>query len=130
MATRLEKTLRRELLIDGRPFVVAISSEGLKLTLKGHRKGQELRWSDLVSGEAALAAALNASVGRFEPRRAPTAAATSRMAPPAGAAAMLRASPTPAAAPTPPARTAMPGRPKQRAAATIRRERERRPRRR
>ena len=44
----------------------AVSPEGLKITLKGKRKGQELRWSDLVSGEAALAVALNASVGRFE----------------------------------------------------------------
>jgi hypothetical protein len=38
---------------------------GLKLTLKGRRKGQELKWVDLISGEAALAVALNASVGNF-----------------------------------------------------------------
>jgi len=74
MATRLEKTLKRELTIDGRPFVLSISPQGLKLTLKGHRKGQELRWSELVSGEAALAIALNASVGRFAATRPPTAA--------------------------------------------------------
>jgi hypothetical protein len=65
MVTRLEKTLKRELTLDGRTFIVAVSPEGLKITLKGKRKGQELRWSDLVSGEAALAVALNASVGRF-----------------------------------------------------------------
>ncbi len=70
MATRLDKTLKREVSIDGRAFVVAISPEGVKLTLKGRRKGQELRWSDLISGEAALAVALNASVGRFETPRA------------------------------------------------------------
>jgi hypothetical protein len=64
--TRLEKTLKRELDLDGRAFIVALSPQGLKITLKGKRKGQELRWSDLVSGEAALAVALNASVGRFE----------------------------------------------------------------
>ena len=45
--------------------MLAISPEGLKLTLKGRRKGQELKWLDLVSGEAALAVALNASVGNF-----------------------------------------------------------------
>ena len=67
MTTRLEKTLKRQLTLDGRTFIVAVSPEGLKITLKGKRKGQELRWSDLVSGEAALAVALNASVGRFEP---------------------------------------------------------------
>jgi hypothetical protein len=66
MTTRLEKTLKRQLTLDGRTFIVTVSHEGLKITLKGKRKGQELRWSDLVSGEAALAVALNASVGRFE----------------------------------------------------------------
>jgi hypothetical protein len=66
MTTRLEKTLKRQLTLDGRTFIVALSPEGLKITLKGKRKGQELRWGDLVSGGAALAVALNASVGRFE----------------------------------------------------------------
>jgi hypothetical protein len=31
---------------------------------KGHRKGLELGWKDLLSGDAGLAAALNASVGK------------------------------------------------------------------
>jgi hypothetical protein len=66
MTTRLDKTLKRQLTLDGRTFIVTLSPEGLKITLKGKRKGQELRWTDLVSGEAALAVALNASVGRFE----------------------------------------------------------------
>jgi len=70
LTTRLDKTLKRELSIEGRAFIVAISPEGLRLTLKGKRMGQELRWTDLVSGDAALAAALNASVGKFEPREA------------------------------------------------------------
>ena len=60
--TKLEGTLRRAISIDGKPFTLAISPEGLKLTPKGRRKGYELRWKDLVSGEAALAVALNASV--------------------------------------------------------------------
>jgi hypothetical protein len=41
--------------------VVTISPQGLKLTEKGRRKGQELAWKDLVTGDAALATALNAS---------------------------------------------------------------------
>jgi hypothetical protein len=65
MTTPLEKTLKRELNIKGRTFIVAISPDGLKLTLKGRRKGLELQWDALVSGEAALAVALNASVGEF-----------------------------------------------------------------
>jgi hypothetical protein len=60
--TKLEGTLRREISIEGEPYTLAISPEGLKLTQKGHRKGHELRWKDLVSGEAALAVALNASL--------------------------------------------------------------------
>jgi len=60
--TKLEGILRREIDVDGKPFTLAISPEGLKLTPKGGRKGLELRWKDMVSGDAALAVALNASV--------------------------------------------------------------------
>lgn len=62
MATKLEKPLKRELNVNGETYVLTISPDGLKLVLKGKRKGQELAWKDLVSGEAALAAALNASL--------------------------------------------------------------------
>jgi hypothetical protein len=65
MTTPLEKTLKRELRIRERAYIVAISPQGLKLTLKGRRKGVELQWESLVSGEAALAVALHASVGQF-----------------------------------------------------------------
>lgn len=63
MTTPLEKPVKRELSIGGRAYTVTISPEGLRLVLKGHRNGVELRWEALVSGEAALAAALNASTG-------------------------------------------------------------------
>jgi len=63
MATKLDKPLRREVDIEGRPYMLTISPEGLKLVEKGRRKGgQELAWKDLVSGQAALATALNASL--------------------------------------------------------------------
>jgi hypothetical protein len=42
--------------------MVTISPEGLRLVEKGRRTGIELAWKDLVSGDSALAAALNASV--------------------------------------------------------------------
>ncbi len=60
--TRLDKPLRRELEIDDRAWKLTIDPEGMKLTEKGKRKGIELRWSELVSGDAGLAAALQASV--------------------------------------------------------------------
>ena len=64
MATKLEKALRREVIVDGNPYTVTIAPEGLKLVPKGKRKGHEISWKALVSGEAALAAALNASLQR------------------------------------------------------------------
>jgi hypothetical protein len=64
MATKLNKQLKREIDVDGKPFMVTLSPEGLKITEKGKRLGRELTWKDLVSGDAALSAALNASVGQ------------------------------------------------------------------
>ena len=57
MATKLDKPLKREIQVEGKPYMLTVSPEGLKLVPKGRRKGQELSWSALVSGEAALAAA-------------------------------------------------------------------------
>lgn len=62
MATKLEKPLKREIAVDGRPYIVTLTPEGLKLVPKGKRKGQELAWQALVSGDTALAVELNASL--------------------------------------------------------------------
>ena len=59
--TRLDKPIRRELQVGDDLYTLTIDPDGLRLVLKGHRKGTELRWRDLVSGDAALAAALQAS---------------------------------------------------------------------
>jgi hypothetical protein len=50
MTTKLDKTLKREIDIDGQPYTVAISPEGVKLTQKGFRKGREMSWRQLWSG--------------------------------------------------------------------------------
>ena len=60
--TRLEKSLKRELTIDKTPYVLTIDPGGFKLTKKGRRKGIEIEWQKLVSGEEAMAVALRASV--------------------------------------------------------------------
>jgi hypothetical protein len=65
MTTPLHSTLKRALTIEGREYVVTLTEANLKLTLKGKRNGVELSWAQLVSGEAALAVALHASVGAF-----------------------------------------------------------------
>ena len=62
--TKLDKPMRRELEVGDTVFTLVIAPEGLKLTQKGRRQGIELRWADLVSGDAALAVALQASVGQ------------------------------------------------------------------
>ena len=65
--TPLDKLLKRSLGINGVDYVVTLSPDALKLTLKGRRLGLELKWEDIASGESALAVALHASVGKFEP---------------------------------------------------------------
>lgn len=60
--TRLDKPLRRELEIADAIYTLTIDPQGLKLTQKGKRKGIALRWADIVNGDAALAAALQASL--------------------------------------------------------------------
>ena len=62
MATKLDKHLKREIDVEGQAFMLTISPEGLKLVPKGKRNGLELAWKALVSGDAALATALNASI--------------------------------------------------------------------
>lgn len=64
MATKLENPLKREVLVDGKPYMLTLTPEGLKLVPKGKRNGQEISWRALVSGDAALATALNASLQR------------------------------------------------------------------
>jgi hypothetical protein len=66
MATKLEKTLKREIDVDGKAYMLAISPEGLKLTEKGRRKGQELSWKGLLDGHAASPSAAGASMEEAE----------------------------------------------------------------
>ena len=68
-----DRGLRRALQIKGRPYTLALDGDGFKLTEKGRRLGLEIRWEDLVSGEAALATALKASLTAPVGRPAPAA---------------------------------------------------------
>ena len=47
MATKLDKTIRREIEIDGEPFTISISPEGFRLTKKRFRSGVALSWKML-----------------------------------------------------------------------------------
>jgi hypothetical protein len=62
MTTQLDGTLKRELMIGRTAYTLTLTQTGFTLALKGRRKGLDIRWADLVSGDAALATALNASL--------------------------------------------------------------------
>ena len=62
LALRCASNRRRELTIKDIAYTLVIDPDGLKLTEKGRRKGIELKWSEVVSGDAGTAAALQASV--------------------------------------------------------------------
>ena len=65
MATVLDKELKRQVTVDGVDYTVAVDPEGFRLTGKGKRRPEvELRWRDLLSGDAAMAIALNASLSK------------------------------------------------------------------
>jgi hypothetical protein len=62
MATKLEKALKRELDIDGKPYTLIIAPEGLRLVEKGRRKGLEITWKDLLNGRSAVAEGMEEAV--------------------------------------------------------------------
>lgn len=62
MTTKLEGQIKREVDVGGEPYTLTLSRDGFVLARKGRRNGLALSWADLVSGEAALATALNASL--------------------------------------------------------------------
>jgi len=76
MTTKLADALKREVDIGGVPYTLTIGPDGMTLVLKGRRKGFALKWHDLVSGDAALTTALNASLtARLAPLSPPPRAA-------------------------------------------------------
>ena len=62
MAVKLEKTIKRELDMDGKSYTVQIAPEGIKVTEKGKRKGREISWRSIISGDAQLAEELKQSI--------------------------------------------------------------------
>jgi hypothetical protein len=74
VTTALDKELKRQVTVDGVDYTVAVGPEGIRLTGKGKRKPEvELRWRDLLSGEAAMAVALNASLTKRQTATKPEA---------------------------------------------------------
>src|ERR1700724_2186009 len=65
MATKLSKQLKREIDVDGKPYMVTLSPEGVKLTEKGKRLGREHSWKSLLGMEAGAAGARGPSCGEL-----------------------------------------------------------------
>jgi hypothetical protein len=62
MTTKLEKELKREIDVDGKHYTVTISPAGLKIAEKGHRKGHELSWKQVLTSDQDLSQTLSKSV--------------------------------------------------------------------
>jgi hypothetical protein len=58
MATKLDKTIRREIEIDGEAYTVAISPDGFRLTKKRFRSGVALSWKTVWTRHGGNAAEL------------------------------------------------------------------------
>lgn len=69
MATKLDKTIKREIDVDGALYTVTISPDGVKVVEKGKRLGRELSWRSIISGDAALAEDLRISLDATAPLR-------------------------------------------------------------
>ncbi len=62
MATKLDKSIKRELELDGKLYTVTIAPDGVKVVEKGKRNGQQMSWRDIVSGDARLTRDLESSL--------------------------------------------------------------------
>ncbi|HWJ15545.1 MAG TPA: hypothetical protein VNS10_17525 [Gemmatimonadaceae bacterium] len=62
MTAKLDKTIKRELEVDGKTYTIAIGPDGVKVTEKGRRNGPEVSWRTIINGDASLNESLKASV--------------------------------------------------------------------
>ena len=65
MTPRLDHIIKRELKIRRELYTVSMSPDGVKITLKGRRKGHEISWESLLSGDAELSQQLKMSVDAY-----------------------------------------------------------------
>jgi hypothetical protein len=62
MTAKLDKTIKRELELDGKTYTIAIGPDGVKVTEKGRRNGPEVSWRSIIGGDASLTEDLKISV--------------------------------------------------------------------
>ena len=56
MATKLDKSIKRELEHKGQVYTITISPQGVKVVPKGRRNGPEVTWDSIISSDATLSA--------------------------------------------------------------------------
>ncbi len=66
MTTRLDKVIKREIEVAGALYTVSMSPAGVRIVPKGGRKGREMSWQSILSGDAELAEQLNISVDAYQ----------------------------------------------------------------
>ena len=49
MTTKLDRPLKREIVVDEKPYTLTIDANGLKLVEKGRRNGQEVSWKQILA---------------------------------------------------------------------------------
>ena len=67
MTTKLDKALKREIVVDEKLYTVTIDADGVKVVEKGKRKGPSVSWKSIISGDAALNESLRISLDAYEP---------------------------------------------------------------
>jgi hypothetical protein len=55
MTTKIERPIRREIEIDGEPYTVLITPQGVRLTRKRFRSGKAVSWKAILEGRPAAA---------------------------------------------------------------------------
>ena len=72
MTAKLDRAIKRELDLDGKLYTITIAPEGLKVTEKGKRKGQEVSWRSIITGDATLSEDLKISLDASAPPAEPS----------------------------------------------------------
>jgi hypothetical protein len=66
MTAKLDSLIKRELTLGHETYTVSMSPEGVKIALKGKRKGREISWDTLLSGDAELTQQLKMSLDAYD----------------------------------------------------------------
>jgi hypothetical protein len=57
MTTKLDRPLKREILVEDKPYTLTIDGSGLKLVEKGRRNGHEVSWKQILAAGSASGSA-------------------------------------------------------------------------